>query len=244
VNLTQDFDFTALKELDNGGWQLALTFDSETLNVTQGGRNVMSFASAQSAAQDAGDPAAPILRAMIGTRIQYFTDAQGVVEKLEGLDALKSRINAAAQPQQQAVFNELFSEDTLKQYGSFAEALPKRTVAPGESWHVKKDISSSIGVLTLDMKYTFKNWEPHDGRQCAHVAEVGKILTKNVSTATGMAVEITNGNISGEFWFDPALGMIVEADNNQNMALKITTRAQTMTSQINRNVRLSLLAGQ
>jgi RNA polymerase sigma factor (sigma-70 family) len=244
VNLTQDFDFSALKPLDNGGWQLELKFDSETLNVSQGGRNVMSFASAQSAAQDAGDPAAPILRAMIGTRIQYFTDAKGEVEKLEGVDELKNRINAVAQPQEQAVFNELFSEDTLKQYGSFAEAMPNRTVALGESWQLKKDLSSSIGVLTLDMKYTFKNWEQHDGRQCAHVEEEGKILTKSISTATGMAVEITNGEILGEFWYDPALGMIVDVDNHQNMALKITTRAQTMTSQISRQVRLALLAGQ
>ena len=244
VSLTQDFDFSALKQLDNGGWQLELKFDSETLNVSQGGRTVMSFASAQSAAQDAGDPAAPILRAMIGTRIQYFTDAKGGVDRLEGMDALKSRINAAAQPQEQAVFNELFSEDTLKQYGSFAEAMPNRVVVIGDSWQVKKDINSPIGVLTLDIKYTFKNWEQHDGHPCAHVAEVGNILTKNVSTATGMAVEITNGDISGEFWYDPALGMIVDVDNHQNMTLKVTTRAQAMTSQINRNVRLSLLAGQ
>ncbi|MGD0088009.1 MAG: DUF6263 family protein [Verrucomicrobiota bacterium] len=166
------------------------------------------------------------------------------MEKLEGLDALKSRINAAAQPQEQALFNELFSEDTLKQYGSFADAMPNHVVAIGDTWQVKKDINSSIGGLTLAMKYTFKNWEQHDGRQCAHVTEVGNILTKNVSTATGMAVEITNGDISGEFWYDPALGMIVDADNHQNMTLKIITRAQTLSSQINRNVRLALLAGQ
>jgi hypothetical protein len=244
VNLTQDFDFSALKELDNGGWELELKFDSETLNVSQGGRNVMSFASAQSPAQDAGNPAAPILRAMIGTRIQYFTDANGGVEKLEGVDELRNRIAANSQPQERALFNELFSEDTLKQYGSFAAAMPNRTVAVGDGWRVKKDLSSSIGVLTLDMKYTFKNWEQHDGRRCAHVEEKGNILTKNISTANGMAVEITNGEVSGDFWYDPAPGMIVDVDNHQNMTLKITTRAQTMTSQVSRKIRLALLAGQ
>ena len=244
VNITQDFDFTALKELDNGGWQLELKFDSQTLNVSQGGRSVMSFTSAQGPAQDTGDPAAPILRAMIGTRIQYFTAANGEVEKMEGVDELKNRIAAIAQPQEQATFKELFSEDTLKQYGSFAEALPHRTIAIGEGWRMKKDISSSIGVLTLDLKYTFQNWEQHDGRKCAHVEEEGSILTKNISTGTGMAVEITKGEISGEFWYDPALGMIVDVNNHQNMTMKITTRAQTVTSQVSRNIRLALLAGQ
>ena len=244
VNLTQDFNLSELKELDNGGSQLQLEFLSETLNVSQGDRSVMSFESAQSPAQDAGNPAAPILRAMIGTRIQYFTDANGEVEKMEGVDELRNRIAAAGQPQEQAMFNELFSGDTLKQYGSFAAALPNRTVNIGDHWSLKKDISTSIGVLTLDMEYTFKNWEQHGGRKCAHVEDTGNFLTKSVSTANGMVVEITKGKISGEFWYDPAPGMIVEADNDQNMTLKITTRAQTMTSQISQNVRLTLLAGQ
>ena len=54
-------------------------------------------------------------------------------------------------------------------------------------------------------------------------------------------VEIKKGTISGEFWYDPALGMIVEANNDQDLALKITTRTQTMTSQFNQNVRIALV---
>jgi hypothetical protein len=57
-------------------------------------------------------------------------------------------------------------------------------------------------------------------------------------------VEITKGTITGEFWYDPTLGMIVEADNEQNLSLKITTRQQTMTSQFNQKTRVTLLAGQ
>jgi hypothetical protein len=117
-------------------------------------------------------------------------------------------------------------------------------VAVGDGWRLKKELSSSIGVLTLDIKYTFKNWEQHDGRRCAHIEEEGNILTKNISTAAGMAVEITNGKISGDCWYDPVLGMIVDVDSHQNMTLKITTRAQTMTSQVSRKIRLALLAGQ
>ena len=35
-----------------------------------------------------------------------------------------------------------------------------------------------------------------------------------------------------------------ETANHQNMTMKITTRAQTVTSQVSRNIRLALLAGQ
>ena len=76
----------------------------------------------------------------------------------------------------------------------------------------------SIGVLTVDLKYTFKNWEQHGDRQCAHVEAVGDISTKTISTANGMVVEIKKGKITGEFWYDPALGMIVEANNDQDLA--------------------------
>ena len=107
---------------------------------------------------------------------------------------------------------------------------------------MKNDIVASIGTLTMDMKYTFKNWEPHGGRQCAHVEATGDISSKNVSAAmVGAAVEIEKGNISGEFWFDPDAGMIVDVHNNQDMTLKITTRTQTLTQQLNQKVRVSLV---
>jgi hypothetical protein len=244
VKITQDFDFSGLKQLDNGGWELELKFESEMMNVSQGDHNVASFDSAQSPAQDAGNPVAPILRAMIGARIQYFTDANGKVEKVGGLDELRNRIDTTGKPQEQAMFNQMFSEDTLKQYGSFADAMPDHAVTIGDSWRLKKDVSTPIGVLTLNLEYTFKNWEQHASRNCAHVEAEGDISTKSVSTASGMMVEIKKGKISGEFWYDPALGMIVEGNNNQDLSLKVTTRTQTMTSQFNQKVRVALVEGQ
>jgi Family of unknown function (DUF6263) len=242
VKLVQDFDISALKELDNGGRELELEFENETLNVLQGDRNVLSFDSTQSSAQDTNNPAAAaILRAMIGARIQYFTDANGKVERMEGVDELMNRIAATGNPRSQAMFKQMFSEDTLKQYGSFADAMPDHTVSIGDSWHLKRDVSSSIGVLALDMKYTFKNWEQHGDRQCAHVEAVGDISTKSISTASGAAVEIKKGEITGEFWFDPTLGMIVDMNNDQNMTLKVTTRTQTMSPQLSQKIHLALV---
>jgi len=241
VKISQGFSMSALKELDNGGRQLELKFESETMDVSQGDRSVLSFNSLQSPAQDANNPVAPALRATIGARIQYFTDANGKVERVEGVDALTKRIAATGNPQVQAMFNQMFSAETLKRYGSFADAMPDHAVNMGDSWPLKQDVSTTIGVLTVDLKYTFKNWEQHRGRKCAHVDAEGDISTKSISTAQGMVVEIKKGTISGEFWYDPALGMIVEANNDQNLTLKITTRAQTMTSQFSQKVRVALV---
>jgi hypothetical protein len=241
VKLTQDFDISVLKELDNGGRQLELTFENQTINVSQGDHGVLSFDSAQNAAPDAGNPFAPILRAMIGAPIQYFTDASGKVEKVEGVDELMNHMAKAGRPQEQAMLKDMFSEDTLRQYGSFADAMPDHAVNIGDHWPLKKDIPSSIGVLALDMKYTLKNWEQFADRKCAHVEAVGDVSTKSISTAAGAEVEIKDGKVSGDLWLDPALGMIVGMNDDQNMRLKITTRAQTMTAQFNRKTRLSLV---
>ena len=52
VKLTQDFNLSALKKLDNGGWQLQLEFENETMDVAMGGRSVMSFDSNESPPPD------------------------------------------------------------------------------------------------------------------------------------------------------------------------------------------------
>jgi Family of unknown function (DUF6263) len=241
VSMSQDFSISPIKLLDNGGWQLELEFEDETMDVSQGGRKVLSFDSTQSPAADTNNPVGPVLRAMIGARLQYFTDVNGKVEKVEGVDELMNRFAANGKPQQQAMFKRMFSEDTLKRYGSFGDEFPNRMVNVGESWSVKKDIVSSVGVLNSDIKYTFKNWEQHDDRKCAHIVDTGDISTKSTSNASGAVVEIEKGKISGEFWFDPELGMVVDVNSDQDIKMKVTTRTQTMTPQMTQKIRLTLV---
>jgi hypothetical protein len=241
MNLTQDFDLSPLKQLAGGGTQLELQFNNQAMNVSQGGQTVLTFNSTQSPGQDGNNPAVAVLRAMIGARIQYFTGANGKVERMEGVDALAKRIAASGQPQGEAMFRQMFGEDTLKRYCSFADGMPNRMINVGESWPFQEDLTTAIGVLALDMKYTFKNWEQYNNRKCAHIVGTGRLSTKSVSTANGAMVEVEKGKITGDFWFDPALGMIVGYNDTEDMALKITTRAQAMNTQFNQKIRYALV---
>jgi hypothetical protein len=241
MNLSQDFDISPLKQLDGGGTQLELQFKNQSMNVSQGGQTVLTFNSTQSPGQDGNNPAVSVLRAMIGTRIQYFTDANGKVERMEGMDALAKRVAASGQPQGEAMLKQMFGEDTLKRYCSFADGMPNRSVNVGESWPFQEDLPTAIGVLALDMKYTFKNWEQYNNRNCAHIVGTGRISTKSVSTASGAMVEVEKGTITGDFWFDPAVGMIVCYNDTEDMALKITTRADAMKTQFNQKIRYALV---
>ena len=92
VNLTQDYTLSVRKELDNGGRQLELEFTGETMDVSLGERKVSSFDSKQDSAQDGGVPMSAMLRKQLGTRFQFFTDADGQVEKVEGLEELMREI--------------------------------------------------------------------------------------------------------------------------------------------------------
>jgi RNA polymerase sigma factor (sigma-70 family) len=242
VNVGQDLDFSVRQELPGGGRQLEMQFADVTLDVAQGSRKLLSFDSTQSPAQDAENPIAPMFRLLQSAHIQYFTDANGSVEKVEGVDDLLSRTAGTGKSPVQAVFREIFNENTLKQYGNLAELMPNRTVNIGDQWSLKKDVPSLSGVLTLDMKLTFKNWEPLNGRQCAHIQMAGTLSTKTISTASGAAVAIKKGEISGDVWFDPELGMIVAESSDQTLKLDVTIQAKTMASQLKQKIRWVLVS--
>ena len=84
VNLAQDYNLSVRKELDNGGRQLELEFTGETMDVCVGERKVSSFDSKQDSAHDGGVSMSAMLRKQLGARFQFFTDADGQVEKMEG----------------------------------------------------------------------------------------------------------------------------------------------------------------
>ncbi len=237
VNLTQDFDVGAVKQLDNGGKQIELKFNSQAMDISRNGASILKFDSVQSPVQET-NIYAPVLRAMIGTQIQYFTDASGKIQRMEGVDELKNRISSVGDPQGQALLNQMFSTDTLEQYGSFADSMPGHMVAVGDSWRLQKDITNAIGVMALDLKFTLKNWEQHGDARCAHVEAEGTLAMKTPSAASGMLVDITKAAISGQFWYDPALGMVVDSVNRQNLSMKITVRQAVMSTQFKREVHI------
>ena len=241
VKWAQDFTISPLKELDAGGWQLELEFDNETIDVEQGGQHLMSFASAESTPADHDPLTPPVLHVKVGGRLEYFTDADGKVHRVEGVDEFKNRITVTGNAQQQAIFKQMFNEDFLKRFLSLGDVMPNQMVNIGRTWRAKKEINSSAGVLSSDLKYTFKNWQPMGGRKCAHIEDAGDISTKSVSTASGAAIEIESGNVSGDVWFDPELGMIAAEDSYQDMTLKVTTQAGTIRPHMTQNVRLTLL---
>ena len=240
---TQDANISALKELPEGGWQLEWEFAREALEAPPGGQGGLSFDSAQSPAGNTNNPLT-ILGALIGWRLEYFTDAEGKVQRMEGVNQLTDHIAAVGTRQQRQIFSQLFGGDALKGYLSCGDWLPNRIMKVGESWSRKNDVADPIGMLTVSMKYKFNNWEQHGDHPCAHVLGTGNVTSKSVSTAAGRMVKIEEGKLSEEFWFDPELGMIADGRENQDFIFKITTRTQSVTGKMQAKSQWTLVGGQ
>lgn len=237
--MTQDFSLSLVRDLDNGGQQLQLEFESLALEVGDGERKLFSADSTQEPALDAKNPVGARLRRMVGAHLQYFVNANGKVERMEGYSELVKQA-AGENPKDQAAFRDLFNESVLAKFGSFGEdSTPHRVVKLGDSWAVHLEEPSNAGALNVDLKCTFKNWEQHENRKCMRIMFAGTV--EAAPDAGSLPVKIEDGRVSGETWFDPKLGMIVEIAFDADMTLKITRQGQTLTAPLHQKTRFVLV---
>jgi Family of unknown function (DUF6263) len=245
LNLTQGFHYSPLTNLDNGGSQVQMEFDSQNLSFNQNGQEMLSYDTSGSTPIHTNrqtGPIAAVMHAMLNAPIVYTFGADGQLESMDGIDSLTSRIDDAMPNNQQRMqFQQLFEPSTLKRYGQLSEGLPDHPVSIGDSWSWSQDITNETGVMKVDATCTFKGWEQHNGHNCAHLLVNGDIKTKTVSAAaTGAAVTVKKGIISGENWFDPELGMFVDINSDQDLTMDIKTQNMAMTDHMKQNVRMSL----
>jgi RNA polymerase sigma factor (sigma-70 family) len=237
--MTQDFSLSLVRDLDNGGQQLQLEFEGLTVEVGDGERKMFSADSTQDSAEDAKNPVGARLRKMVGAHLQYFVNANGKVEKMQGYPDLVKQA-AGENPKEQAAFRDLFDEKVLEKFGSFGEdSTPHRVVKLGDSWAIHLEQPSGAGAHYVDLKCTFKNWEQHEDRKCMRIMFAGTIVA--APNAASLPVKIENGRVSGETWFDPKLKMIVEIAYDADMTLKITQQGQTLTAPLNQKTRFALV---
>jgi Family of unknown function (DUF6263) len=246
LKLSQSLQYSPLKELDNGGHEVKLEFQSQNMNFTQNGQQLVSYDSSDNTADETNrttKAVAAVVQAMLGTPLVYTIAADGTVEKIDGIDDMMRRITTAMPDQQQRMqLQQMFDEDTLKRYGELARGLPDHPVSPGDTWTSSQDINNQTGVMTVDTSYTFKGMEQHNGHNCAHLLITGDIKTKTASAAqTGVMVTVKKGTINGDSWFDPELGMFVDINSDQDLTMNIQTRTMTLTDRMKQNVNLSLV---
>lgn len=246
LKLTQNYHYSPLKDLDNGGHQIELEFDRQGFGLTVNGKEIINFDSAQKTTDETNGPTAAlaaVMRATLGAPIDYTLGADGTVEKIDGVNSMADRITTAEPDERQrAQFQQLFDEDTLKQYGSFSKVLPDHPVNIGDSWSSSQDLNNAAGVMTMNSTYTFKDWEQHKGHNCVHLLVTGDIKTKSTSAdTTGATVTIKKGTGNGDIWFDPELGMFVDEASKKDLTLNITVQSTALIENLKENVETSFV---
>ena len=96
-----------------------------------------------------------------------------------------------------------------------------------------------MGVLMLDITYTFIGTELHDNHNCARLDYTGDITSKP-SDNPAMKTSIEQGKMAGTIWFDPELGMLLDNQSHQDMNMTIVANKQTITSVLSQEVSLKL----
>jgi Family of unknown function (DUF6263) len=246
LKMTQGLQYSPVKGLADGGNEVKLEFNRQSIALTQNGKEILNYDTDAKTPVPTNGPAAPVaaaMQTMMGVPLVYTIGADGTVQKIEGLDTLTSRINAAVPSERtRMALQQMFDEDTLKQYGSFSESLPTHPVSVGDSWTSSRDINTQAGVMTVNSTSTFKDWEQHNGHNCAHLVVTGDIKTKSTAASKiGAVVDVQKGTISGDSWFDPELGMFVDINSDQDMKLNITTRNMTLTENLKQNIKMPLV---
>jgi hypothetical protein len=69
----------------------------------------------------------------------------------------------------------------------------------------------------------------------------GTVTPQAAPNTASLPVKIEKGRLSGEMWFDPELGMIVEIAIDADGDLKINQRGQTLTVPLNEKTRFALV---
>ncbi len=225
---------SVLKPLDDGGVRLEMEFLSYKIDSNVGGQTTMAFDSSQDPAQDRMNPAASVFRGLVGSKLQFNVDADGKVVSVEGVDQLTAQAAKNAPAQLKPMIPTMFSADQFKAYLDAGRALPNREVKPGDTWPVAFDMNLGVvGKLTLKMDCTFTAWEQHDDRNCVRIDSTGTLTSKPEPGAGQISVQIEKGKLTGQSWFDPDLGGIVELAGEQTFSAKIIAQGQNISAKFN-----------
>ena len=251
MTMGQEYGLTVLKENPEGGHEVELEFLGMQMAFSQGGKSVMNYDSSKKSSPDNANPMADAFQKIIGAKIKYFLDVSNNVERIEGVDALVSRLESGGSPDAVAPLKSMFNEGYFKQMIDSSRYMPHKPVQPGDTWPVQSEIAMGpLGILVMDYTFTFQKWEQLGKRNCARWEFRGTITSKpdDSSRLPGMTMDIQDGTSSGVSWFDPELGKIIKTSLNQNITMAMTipmnmngkTITQTMTNVMNQVITIKL----
>ncbi len=172
---------------------------------------------------------------LIGGKIRYLLTPENKVLQVEGIDELIQRMDAPTDGNPapggrrgrgaaSGMARGFFNEEVLKQMIEFT-GMPSNAIRIGESWTDVKEMKvPMIGALVVTTTNTLRGWQEREGRKCARVDFTGVISSKagEATNALGIQMQIESGNIAGQYWFAPEVGLPTDTEVDQNYRIRMS----------------------
>lgn len=157
---------------------------------------------------------------LIGGKVHYLLSADGKVQKVEGVNELFARADGTNTPRGQfaasTILRRAISEDTFKQMVEINGA-PDKDMKIGDSWPFAREVDAGmVGKISVSVTNTLRGWQERDGAKCARIEFTGTVSSSGNAAATPGRISISDGQVTGHYWYDPAIGLNRELEMKQS----------------------------
>lgn len=244
INLGEKYGLAVSKA--ESGSKVEMEFLSLRMDSSQAGRTNFSYDSEAKGDVPKDRTVAAItkgLQNMIGAKIDFFLNATNGVDRVEGVDALMTRLAAGGPAVRNSGIKNMFNKGNLQEMIGESQYLPPHPVQPGDQWPVQTETDlGEMGTLSVSRNVTFAQWEKHGPRMCARLEFDGTFKGKPSDTpnATGMTMTIQDGTTSGVSWFDPELGTVIDSDANQDLQMGMSIPMREQGKMVTQTVKMQM----
>jgi len=238
TSVDEGWTVNILKDNPDGSHDGEMELNTIRMKLEQNGKTLIDYDSEnKSATPDKNPDIVAVQKALAdvaGTKLQFTIDVTNHVDNIIGAEELRNRL--AAKGGNNSGMSSMFNDAYLRQMIGATESLPDKPVQPGDTWPVHLQISlGDMGNIATDYDFNLAKWETHGQRLCGRLEFQGTLKgTPNAGAKnSGLSMLLQDGTTSGVSWFDPELGLVVEANLNQDltmlMSMPVNVRGKSMT---------------
>lgn len=240
VSLGQDLAFTVTNVAPDGSRVLVMELLAAQMESGTEGTISASFDTDNAGVFVEGTPMAERLQKLKGFQLVFHMTPENTVKRIDGGKELGSRmgggnsVRGVAGSVMSRFFNAQFYREVVEM-----NMLPNNPVKVGEKWTSTR--SSTPGLMgtgsPLEITYTFKGWQIHDGTNCARIDFEG-VFKPNARTNQNLIRQIASsvvppptdeGTLIGRTWYEPDVGLPVETVIDQDIKSTSSTVRRVKT---------------
>jgi hypothetical protein len=250
VTVGQDLAFTVTNSTPDGRRIIEMELLAVQLEAANEDRVTSTFDSENKALIAEENPIAERLQRLVGLRLGLHFSPDNRVTRVDGTKDLSSRMSSNGRSSIRGVaagvINRFFSAQFFREILEMG-MLPKDSVKVGDQWTVNRPVNSGLWAASafLEMTYTFKGWQQHDGTNCARLEFAGvfrtnqrtnqSLIQRVAIAANSTSTGVEEGSVTGVSWYEPGVALPVETVYDQNITTKSTSVRRASRPRVNTN---------